>query len=69
MDAPKKEITPENLLLSAALAGDTSTVETLIANGISVNAKGDKVRRGKRYSAPGAAWSCQRLRCEPPESS
>ncbi|KAJ1488067.1 ankyrin repeat-containing domain protein [Baffinella frigidus] len=42
MDAPKKEITPEHLLLSAALAGDTSTVQTLINSGISVNSKGDK---------------------------
>jgi len=43
MDAPKKEITPENLLLSAALSGDTSTVQTLLASGVSVNSKGDKV--------------------------
>jgi len=43
MDAPKKEITPENLLLAAALSGDTSTVQTLLASGVSVNSKGDKV--------------------------
>lgn len=42
IDAPKKEITPENLLLSAALAGDASTVQTLLSSGISVNSKGDK---------------------------
>lgn len=52
MDAPKKEITPEHLLLSAALAGDTSTVQTLINSGISVNSKGDKVAHQLLELAP-----------------
>ena len=41
-EAPKKEMTPENLMLSASLAGDVSTVQTLISSGVKVNAKGEK---------------------------
>jgi hypothetical protein len=41
-EAPKKEITPENLLLSASLAGDVATVQTLLSSGVSVNCKGEK---------------------------
>ena len=41
-EAPKKELTPENVILSASLAGDTTTVQTLLSSGAKVNAKGEK---------------------------
>lgn len=42
-EAPKKEkASPESLLMSASLAGDVSTVQTLLSTGVSVNHKGDK---------------------------
>jgi len=33
----QKEMTPENLMLSASLAGDASTVQTLITSGVPDN--------------------------------
>eukprot|EP00961_Rhodomonas_salina_P001771 24553-Rhodomonas_salina.1 len=42
-EAPvKQEIKPHDLLLSASLAGDSPTVQTLISSGTSVNSKGEK---------------------------